>query len=160
MKKWMVALAIALFGSSAAIGGELPTFPFTVSGTIIAAPCKINKDQLVTVEFGDVAIQAIDGVRYEQDVPTSISCESTFTGDLSLSIKAESAGFGSNAAATDNSDLAIQFTRNGEVVQLNQLNDINWRNPLNLKAVPVINPSATPVAGEFKASVTLLLGIQ
>lgn len=159
MKKWMVALAIALLGSSAATAAELPTAPVSVSGTILAAPCKINNSQPIAVEFGDVVIQSVDGVHYERDVPTSITCDK-FTGELLFAIQATSSTFDSDAAASNINNLAIRFTLDSHVVTLNEQNKIDWRKPLGLKAVPVINPEATPAAGEFKVNATLVLDVQ
>lgn len=160
MKGWMAVLAVALLGSKAATGADaLPSMPVNVSGTIIAHPCKINDNQARVIEFGDIVIQSIDGVHYERDVPTDISCEK-FTGDLTLTIKGMASGFDENAAASNKSELAIRFTRGGAVVPLNQPNAINKNVPIELKAVPVKDPASMPTAGEFKVNVTLVLGIQ
>lgn len=161
MKGWIAVLAVALLGSKAATGADsLPSLPINVSGTIIAAPCKINNDQTKVVEFGDVVIQSIDGVHYERDVPTEITCENKFTGDLTLTIKGTASGFDDNAAASNKSELALRFMRNGTVVPLNKPNNINWRVPLELKAAPVRDPKNLPTTGEFKVNITLVLGIQ
>lgn len=168
--KWLMALGLILTVGSVSAGMmmskgnrvmSVEDTIIEVSGVIVAPPpCQINKDKSTDVDFGDVVIQGIDGKRYTRDVPVSIDCSPTFTGELAFKINGASSPFDESALETSNSDLAIQLTLNGSALKLNEWQGISWRMPLEIKAVPIKNPKKSPTAGPFTVTATMLIAVQ
>lgn len=168
MKKLIVAVLLAQV-SQVVVGGMitqgnrvagLPEIPITVSGTIGFPPCTINGDTLTVVDFDDIVIESIDGIRYVRDVPVTIKCPEKYNTELTLTIMGTESDFDEYAAISDVSDFAIRFSIDGKKVKLNQPNTVNWRIPIVLRAVPIKNTKGLPKAGKFKTNITLQLEIQ
>lgn len=129
--------------------------PFKVSGEVSAPLCQINEDKAINIEFEDVVIQRINGINFAKTVPFNINCSAGFSGELDLMIKANAASFNSDAIATNDNNLAIQLFINEKPQILNTFQPINWRESLELKAVPIKNTPSNPSAGAFTAVATL-----
>ncbi|UVC29324.1 fimbrial protein [Pantoea sp. SOD02] len=129
--------------------------PFEVSGEVSAPLCQINENKAIDIEFDNVVIQQINGINFAKTVPFNITCSDGFSGEVDLMIKANSSSFNSDAIATNDSNLAIQLLINEKVQILNALQPINWRESMELKAVPIKNTLINPSAGDFTAVATL-----
>lgn len=152
----------ALAGPVHPISGRIMALPvkiIEVSGVIVAPPCQINNDNPVDVAFNDLVIEQIDGVRFAQAVPVNITCPGSFGGDLDLKVSASIASFNSDAIATNNENLGIKLMLDGNVIKLNTLQEINWREPIALQAIPIKHVSNSLNAGAFTATATLMVTV-
>ncbi len=135
----------------------LPNTPIEVSVIIVdPAPCTINSDKPVDVEFDVLPIDKIDGDRYSQPIPVEITCPETFKGEIKLAMGGTAADFNMNALATDKTDFALLILLNDQPMTINKFYEVNWRQHVALKAVPLINPKGKAETGEFSASATLM----
>ena len=149
-------LARTPFSDARPLAG-LPSTTIEVSGIIVdPPPCVINNDKPVDVEFDVLLIDKVNGDRYSQPIPVEISCPDTFKGEIKLAIGGTASDFNINALATNRKDFALLVVLNEQPMTINQFYDVNWRQHVALKAVPLINPHGNAEAGEFSASATLM----
>lgn len=134
----------------------------TVSATIRSAPCTVNNNNTINVNFGDaVNINDIDGKKYMQDIVYSVECSGGFSGGMTLSIQGNPADFDDGAALdAGHGGLGIEIQNEGEKLTLGKA--INFEYPAFplLQAVPVMKAGATLDTGDFSAGATMVLGLQ
>lgn len=148
-------VSMAEKGSSAGTQGYAD---IKITGSVVLPPpCAVNDDEEFIVEFGGVLIERIDGIRYQQVLPISITCEGDFKGQLLLSLNGESALSAPSTLETSTPGLGLKIQRDGEDFALNSWVKVGQKDQFTLTAVPVTLSETLPVAGEFTASATLVL---
>ncbi len=126
-------------------------------GTLVDFPsCTINDNQPINIEFGNVGISKIDGVKYAKDIDYKITCDRTDNQDqLYLSITGQAASFNQDYLNTSVEGLAIKIEQNSEPYTLGDKLVVALGSPPKLTAVPIKSDDASLSTGEFSASATL-----
>ena len=132
-------------------------------GTLIVVECSLNGNTKQTVNFGDaVGIHRVDGKRYEQPVPFTVSCQNYAGGDvpaLTLTLEGTATSFNDAAVATDVTGLGIELRRDGVAQPLNKAVQFDYKSIPVLTAVPVADPSVALSAQPFTATVKLTVEV-
>ncbi len=130
----------------------------TFSGTLNEPPpCTIDAGNSIEVDFGDVGVKRVDGVRYRRGLGYTISCATgTLPWELKLSINGTPTGFDGAALQTSVPELGIRIFQNTQPFLLNTPLDITLSSPPALEVVPVKLPGATLPPARFTAVATLL----
>lgn len=127
-------------------------------GTLVDAPdCHINDDQPVTVLFGNVGVNKVDGNNYSRTIDYHITCDYGSTEQLYISVDGTGVDYNNAAVKASADNIAIEIRHDGEPFVLGtqiKVDDIN--NPPALTAVPVRDGDKALVADEFTASATLV----
>ena len=128
-------------------------------GTLVESiPCEINRGGLIEIDFDTVIIRGIDGNKYRQTVPYTVTCSGT--GSVRLAVQGTAASFDNTAIVTNKSGLGIRVEQNGSPLRINQLISINLLRPPTLTVVPVANPASLPTAGPFTSQATIIAEYQ
>ncbi|OKB66581.1 hypothetical protein BHU62_11975 [Serratia marcescens] len=133
----------------------------TFHGTLKKKPCHISGDRDINVHFGNVGINKVDGQKYLQPVPYTLTCEEVNPGwALLLSVKGTPTGFDKSALATNANGLGIRILQNGKPLDINQALPITYGSPPVLQAVPVQQPGVTLPEQDFSTTATLMAEYQ
>ena len=129
----------------------------TIKVTVLEADCSFSDGNPVTVEFGDVYINEIDGEAYKTAVPYSLSCKGDPDGKiLQMQVVGTGASFNGDDLKTDADGLGIKLLSDSNRITLNQWFDIDMNSPPSIYAIPEKQPGVTFRNGqEFNASATL-----
>lgn len=149
-RAWLALCSIGLCTSASA--------NVTFSGTLNEPPpCTINAGNKIEVDFGDVGVKRVDGVKYRRGVGYTISCGTdTLPWVLKLSVNGTATTFDGSALQTTAPDLGIRLFQNNLPFLLNTPLDITVSSPPILEVVPVKRPGATLAPARFTAVATLL----
>lgn len=130
----------------------------TFSGTLNEPPpCTIDAGNKIEVDFGDVGVKRVDGVKYRRGVGYTITCgPSTLPWLLKLSVNGTATTFDGSAVQTSVPNLGIRIFQNNLPFLLNTPLDITLSSPPILEVVPVKQPGATLAPARFTAVATLL----
>lgn len=130
----------------------------TFSGTLNEPPpCTINAGNSIEIDFGDVGVKRVDGVKYRRGLGYTISCApATLPWELKLSIRGTATGFDGAALQTNVPALGIRIFQNDQPFPLNTPLDISLSSPPALEVVPVKQPGTTLSPAQFTAVATLL----
>ena len=130
----------------------------TFSGTLNEPPpCTIDAGNTIEVDFGDVGVKRVDGVKYRRGVAYTISCgPATLPWELKLSVNGTPTPYDASAVQTNVPELGIRVYQNNVPFPLNTRLDISLPTPPVLEVVPVKQPGATLVPARFAAVATLL----
>lgn len=130
----------------------------TFSGTLNEPPpCTIDAGNTIEVDFGDIGVKRVDGVRYRRGVGYTISCApATLPWALRLSVNGTPTGFDEAALQTSVPALGVRILQNDQPFLLNKPLDITLSSPPVLEVVPVKQPGATLPPARFTAVATLL----
>ncbi|MFB3301833.1 fimbrial protein [Pseudomonas sp. AMR01] len=147
------SLALCSLGLCCAASANL-----TFSGTLNEPPpCTIDAGNTIEVDFGDVGVKRVDGVKYRRGVGYTISCgPATLPWELKLSINGTPTAFDDSAVQTSVPELGIRLFQNNLPFQLNTPLDISLSLPPTLEVVPVKQPGAVLAPARFSAVATLL----
>ena len=130
----------------------------TFSGTLNEPPpCTIDAGNTIEVDFGDVGVKRVDGVKYRKGLAYTISCgPATLPWELKLSVNGTPTSFDASAVQTNVPALGIRVYQNNVPFPLNTRLDISLPSPPVLEVVPVKQPGATLAPARFAAVATLL----
>lgn len=128
--------------------------------------CSINEGNPITVDFGTVDADTVDGVQNTIQIDYAFTCASTVS-DVSkwiygYKLTGTASSFSSSAIITDMEDLGIQISADGVIVApgVNTLTALepNGDKPLPvLKATLVKNSGSTLNTGDFSATAGLAM---
>ncbi len=146
-------LAVCSLGLCSGVSANL-----TFSGTLNEPPpCTIDAGNTIEVDFGDVGVKRVDGVKYRKSVGYTISCGThTLPWELKLSVNGTATTFDGSAVQTNVPALGIRVFQNNRPFPLNTPMDINLSSPPILEVVPVQQPGAILTPARFAAVATLL----
>ncbi|WPU21981.1 fimbrial protein [Cedecea neteri] len=126
-------------------------------GTLKKKPCHISGDRDIEVHFGNVGSNKVNGQKYMQPVPYTLTCdEINASWTLMLSVKGTVAGFESSALKTNVNGLGIRILQNGKPMEINKAMAIANARPPVLQAVPVQQSGVTLPEQDFSATATLM----
>lgn len=130
----------------------------TFSGTLNEPPpCTIDAGNTIEVDFGDVGVKRVDGVKYRKGLAYTISCgPATLPWELKLSVNGTPTPYDASAVQTNVPALGIRVYQNNVPFPLNTRLDISLPSPPVLEVVPVKQPGATLAPARFAAVATLL----
>lgn len=141
----------------------MPDIYIPITGTIIvSAPCKINDDRTLEVDFGnDVMTTRVDGNNYRRAIAYNLDCSTASSNALRMQIQGTAAAFDGKVLGTaERSDLGIALSANGRALPINTWLKFRLPSQPALSAVPVKRPGATLSGGAFSAGATLLVEYQ
>ncbi|KTS32012.1 fimbrial protein [Pantoea dispersa] len=139
------------------------SFSVNISGNVmVPADCKINNGMPISVNFGDVRTDKIDGKAYQQPVSFTLSCTNLPSNALKLQLQGNAASFDSGALRASVSGLGIAFFKsNAERLNINT-SWVNFTYPALpvITAVPVKDKSSSLTGGSFTSAATLAVELQ
>ena len=146
-------LAVCSLGLCSGVSANM-----TFSGTLNEPPpCTIDAGNTIEVDFGDVGVKHVDGVKYRKSVGYTISCGThTLPWQLRLSVNGTASTFDGSAVQTNVAELGIRLFQNNLPFLLNTPLDISVSSPPLLEVVPVKRPGANLAPARFTAVATLL----
>jgi type 1 fimbria pilin len=155
MRCWQQRALLALCSIGLCSGASAN---LTFSGTLNEPPpCTIDAGNTIEVDFGDVGVKHVDGVKYRRVVPYTINCgPATLPWQLKLSVNGTPTAFDGAAVQANVPALGIRVFRNDVPFPLNTPINIVLSSPPTLEVVPVKQPGATLVPARFAAVATLL----
>ena len=130
----------------------------TFSGTLVEPPpCTINSGATIAVDFGDISVKNVDGVKHRKGLNYTITCTaSTLPWGLNLMVTGTATSFDSSAVQSSVPNLGIKVLRNNLAFVLNTKHSISLSSPPVLEVVPVKMPGSTLLEGDFTATAVLL----
>lgn len=134
-----------------------------ITGTVLAPPpCKINGDNVIKVDFGEVMSTRIDGTAYSKPVNYNITCDKRPTEQMKMTLVGDPASFEpSRTVKTNIPGLGVGFSYNGSRLALNQEVKFVYPNAPQFHAMPVRDMSKVlNIGGPFQAGVTIKLDYQ
>lgn len=155
----------------ALMAGFAPAFSHAVSNQIgdsvkvaftgrlqLVTPCTISNDQLITVEFGNVAVNRVDSGNYTQTVEYTLDCGSAGSGNtVSMVFKATPVPSDAAAFASSAPGLWVKVLKDGQPLELNKAFSIaNPESPPKVQVQLVRDPASELSAGGFSAIGTLM----
>jgi type 1 fimbria pilin len=159
MTAWQPRALLALWAIGLCSGASANV---TFSGTLNEPPpCTIDAGNTIEVDFGDVGVKRVDGVRYRKGIGYAINCGTdTLPWQLKLSVNGTATTFDDSAVQTNVPALGIRLFQNNLPFPLNTPLDITLSSPPTLEVVPVQQPGATLAPARFTAVATLLAEYQ
>lgn len=159
LKSWLVISSFIFSATSASHSVYL-----NISGTVVSPPpCKINGDVDIDVDFGNVSIGHLDSASDTKvDIPLSITCDSSVTKDVSISLVANPTYFNADLIGTDLSDLGIEIKNDSTLLPPGGTLPIELGKDIILTAQLRKNDDESVVieAGEFTANSTLMVSYE
>lgn len=127
-----------------------------ITGRLVEpAPCTITgtgEKGTISVNFGRVNIDKIDGNNYRRPINYQIECIANRTNSLMITITGAPAPFGTGLLQTDVDSLAILMTNEGSAFPINTMLNFTWPTLPNLYATPVARSGAVLKGQPFSAS--------
>lgn len=135
--------------------------PVEFHGTLRKKPCHVAGGQDINVQFGNIGINQVDGLRYLKSVPYTLTCDEVIKAwSLGLSVKGIPAEFESTALKTSVAGLGIRILLNGKPLQINSVIPVNYQNLPVLQAVPVKEDGTVLTEQDFNITATLVAAYQ
>lgn len=129
----------------------------------ISSPCTVSNDQVMDIAFGNVGVNKVDGINYAKTIPYTVECHGAKdNAPLTLMVSGTAESFDSAAVTTSADGLGIQIQASGQPMKLNEplSTTLSAVQSLELKAVPVKDPSKELSAQPFTATATLTASYQ
>ncbi|AGE94449.1 fimbrial protein [Citrobacter farmeri] len=162
---WFIALA-AMTTASTQVRAEdnyTNTTTITVNVTVNSAPCDINPQGPITVDFGNnIAVTDVAAGLVEKNISYDLDCSSMDTTKLlKMTIQGTGVAFDNNVLTTSIANLGVKIKANGMDYSLNTgiIFSSAAAKP-TLKALLVQKPGARLQTGLFTASATMLVEYQ
>ena len=156
------ALYVALYAALIALGTTAHTAvaasysAINVTVMLTAAPCEINSNNLIEVNFGNnVQTTLIDGTYMRMPVPYTVNCPLGAPSAMNIRIEGTGAAFNHDVLTTNITDFGIALLSNGTSLPINSSKDFTYPNWPQLEAVPVKRPGATLSGGVFSAGAVM-----
>lgn len=159
---WLSALCV-LAVASQSVWADDTTATVTVTVTINTAPCEINNNETIDVNFGsDVAVTDVAAGLAEKPISYDLDCSAMDTAkSLKMTIQGTGADFDSNVLKTSVADLGVKIKANGADYPLNTAFDFaSAASKPALTALLVQKPGARLQTGAFTAGATMTVDYQ
>lgn len=137
------------------------TAMLTVKVTVFVAPCVINNNNPIEVEFDDVMTTRVDGKNSRKQIIFALECKGAQSSAMKLKVKGPGASFdGTLLQVRENSSLGIELQNGATKFPVNTWLNFTYPNKPELWAVPVKKNGATLRGGEFTAGATMAVDYQ
>ena len=149
------SIPLLIFSFNSMAGSD--NVSFNVTFNIVAKTCSVNNDQNITVDFGLMNVNDIDGVRYEKDIIYILTCDNNASVDnpaLKLQFSGVGASFNSDLLSTSEPYLGIRLKQRGINLPMNSWVSFTYNDQPNITAVPIKSGNAGLDDGDFSASAT------
>lgn len=159
---WLAAGFMVLAGSDAAQAEE-NTAILTVTVTITSAPCEINNNQVIDVDFGNsVLTTEVAKGTYEKAINYTLDCSNADSSKiLKMRIEGTGATFDSTVLQTSVPALGIKLKANGNVFPLgSDLAFSSMASKPALTALLVQQSGSRLPTGDFSAGATMTVSYQ
>ncbi|CCJ86239.1 fimbrial protein [Cronobacter dublinensis] len=159
-----LAAVLLLIGAVSGLAyAEQNTAVITVQVTVVSAPCEINNNQLIDVDFGSSVITTdVAKGTVEKPVNYTLDCANADQSKmLVMRISGAGADFDSNVLKTSIAELGIKMKADGADYPLNS--DLVLASPTDkpaLTALLVQQPGAHLPTGGFTAGATMTVNYQ
>lgn len=153
-----VALYAALLtlGTTAHPAMAASSSTINVTVTLTAAPCEINSNILMEVNFGnDVLTTLVDGNYKKMPVPYTVKCPPGAPSAMNIRIEGTGAAFNHDVLTTNITDFGIAISSNGTALPINSSKGFTYPDWPQIEAVPVKRPGATLSGGVFSAGAVM-----
>lgn len=159
---WLMII-LMMTAVSQSTWAEDNTAMITVNVAINAAPCVINKDETIDVDFGsEVAVTDVATGLAEKPISYELDCSAMdMAKSLKMTIHGTGADFDADALKTSVADLGVKIKANGSDYPLNMaLNFATAASKPALTALLVQKPGARLETGAFTAGATMTVDYQ
>lgn len=131
----------------------------TIKGEVYAGiPCEINKNAVLSVPFGDVQINNIDGRYKTIPLDYSLDCSRSVTNELRMQVRGTSAVFDPSVLGIPGySNIGIALKKDGSPLGINTWSDFDSNRKPLLQAVLVKHQDSEIEGGVFRSSATLVV---
>lgn len=151
----MSVLLFGILGGSMGAQAGSASANFNVKVTIVQNTCVVNNNQPIDVDFGEMLISDIDGVKFEEDIPYTLQCDGAdSTQGVKLSFQGTGAGFNSSLLKASEPALGLRFKQNNTVFALNDEVSFTYGSKPSLSVVPVLSSPTGVSSGESTATAT------
>lgn len=150
------------FSISSAFADE-STAILNVTVTILSAPCIINNNQVIDIDFGSsIAVTDVASGTYQKPINYTLECNGGDTSPpLKMRISGNAVDFNTNELQTSIDNLAIAFEANGSPYALNSdINFVSADTKPQLNAILTQKPGSRLDTGSFTAGATMTVGYQ
>lgn len=117
--------------------------------------CTVNDGKLISIVFGNVGINKVDGNHFQQTLDYRIGCQGVGERDVTLRVSGTPVSYDAAAIASSVEGLGIRIMADGQPLPLNQDVNIDYNQPPVLEVVPVKDPAVELTGAPFNASATL-----
>lgn len=150
------------------IGNTSASGEMSLRGTLLdSVPCDINNGEALSVDFGEVGVNKIDGVRYQQVLSFPVNCQGKYSGPpFRFIYSGQVSDFDPAALKTTADGLGVKLKSqcNGHdycELEIGGYQGVNMMGMetqlLNFLVVPVKNKGAVLEPGEFNANASFRL---
>lgn len=153
-------------GNTSPIKYSEPTFYFKTGSHIIIGDraCKINNDDIINVNFGDInsALLYSGDIFYSKKIPLNISCNRYIGENVAIQLIADASEFSDNLIKTNKKNLGIMIKNRNNIIKPWALIPVtmNGNNAnIEIEASLVNNNGLKPETGDFSSSATLILSL-
>ncbi|HHR6130240.1 TPA: fimbrial protein [Providencia alcalifaciens] len=158
-----IVLLFFLLPIKLSVSADNMSFYGTIMDTV---PCEINNGETISVNFGNIGINKIDGIRYKEKVSFQLKCPGGFDIPFRLIYRGEVSDFDPAAVKTSTNGLGIKLFRacsqseNCEV-KIGESMDIDMKgsemNSQQFHVVPVKKQNIDIKDGYFQSSASFHL---
>ncbi|TQC70245.1 fimbrial protein [Pantoea dispersa] len=142
---------------------ETASTEIRISGTVQAGSgCVINNNQPITVEFGRVNIDEINGFNYLQPVPFTMNCNEIPSNSMRIQVTGTISSFHPSLLATTKANLGIAFYDPDDynLAVNNSWYSFTYPDVPKITAAPYKRRNATLTSGDFTATALLVIELQ
>ncbi|MEW5494365.1 fimbrial protein [Enterobacter cloacae] len=135
-------------------------------GGVIPIPpeCSINKGKTIEIDFGTMMTNLVTentaGSEYSKTVPLSVSCNTSLTQDILITLVSDTSPFSSDLIRSTNEGLGIALKHNNRLVKPHTAfpsRIVNGSGSETIHVSPVKNGASELKGGKFTASATLVI---
>ncbi|MCY1688743.1 fimbrial protein [Yersinia enterocolitica] len=132
----------------------------TVKLTILAPTCTINDNKAISVNFGEVLTQKVDGKNYIKPVDYSLKCTGSDSQMFNMKIEGTAAQFNDSALKTNITDFGIALLANDKPLKINDSIAFSSAKKPVLQVVPVKVVNKPLIGGDFTANAVMKISYQ
>ncbi|HDL7749476.1 TPA: fimbrial protein [Yersinia enterocolitica] len=157
---WRVIAVVTglLTHCSAVLAAEQVTLQ--VKLTILAPTCTINDNKAMSVDFGEVFSNKVDGKSYMKPVEYSLKCTGSDSQMFNMEIQGTPASFNNSALKTNITDFGIALLANDNPLKINDSIKFSPAKKPVLQVVPIKSGGKPLKGGNFSANAVMKISYQ
>ncbi|WP_411919488.1 fimbrial protein [Yersinia enterocolitica] len=128
--------------------------------TILAPTCTINNNKAMSVDFGDVFSEKVNGDNYRKQVEYSLKCNGADSQMFNMTIQGTAASFNNSALETNITDFGIALFADGKSLNINDSIKFSPAKKPVLQVVPVKVANKPLKGGGFSANAVMKISYQ